>query len=85
MIGKLKKMWYGQCKYGCCYMRTSKTMVKRHEEALAYKEAEEEMAHGDWCGDYYCKECGGEDFDYYDASELDGIKGVWTDTARLIY
>jgi hypothetical protein len=32
-----------------------------------------------------CSHCYPEDFDYYDASELDGVKGVWTDTARLIY
>lgn len=44
MFGKIRKMWYGQCKYGCCYMRHSKTGVKREEMALALREAEEEMA-----------------------------------------
>ena len=44
MIGKIRKMWYGQCKYGCCYMRHSKTGVKREEMALVLREAEEEMA-----------------------------------------
>lgn len=47
MIGKVRKMWYGQCKYGCCYMRHSKTAVKREETALALREAEEEMAEVD--------------------------------------
>jgi uncharacterized protein YutD len=43
MIGKVRKMWYGQCKYGCCYMRSSKTATKRAEESLALREAEQEM------------------------------------------
>lgn len=95
MFGKLKKMWYGQCKYGCCYMRSSKTHTKHAEEALAMKEAEQEMyeerdekhARG-LCFDpktkmYGCDFCYDNE-DYYDASELDGVPGVWTNAERLI-
>lgn len=43
MYGKLRKMWYGQCKRGCCFMPTDKSSLKRQEEALAFREAEDEI------------------------------------------
>lgn len=73
MIGKTLR--FRQCPYECCGLEKNRHTVKREEEVLWRKEADEEMAHGMFCGDYYCPECSGEDFDYYDASELDGIKG----------
>jgi hypothetical protein len=84
MIGKIQHSYYPQCKFGCCTVEVRRSHVKNDEERQWKAEAEEEMAHGWFCGDYYCPECGGDDDDYYDASELDGIKGVWTNTARII-
>jgi hypothetical protein len=87
MIGKVRKMWYGQCKYGCCYMPHNKTAIKREEMELALREAEDELdlkhANG-ICynppGGYGCKYCYGEDLDdAYDNSDLDDIPGVWCD------
>lgn len=96
MIGKIHKMWYGQCRRGCCYIPLSKTTIKREETERALKEAQEEIdeeldlkhARG-ICYDngtktYGCEDCY-DSTDYFDASELDGIKGVWTDAERLIY
>lgn len=87
MIGKVKKMWYGQCKYGCCYMRSSKTATKRAEESLALHEAEEELyderdekhARG-ICFDpktkmYGCDSCYDGD-DYNPPEDLDGVPNV---------
>lgn len=91
MIGKVKKMWYGQCKRGCCYMRHSKTGVKREELKLSLSDAQAELddindtAHDrGMCYDpatktYGCWKC--EDLDdAYDNSDLDDIPGVWSDT-----
>lgn len=96
MIGKIHGSMWGQCRSGCCDLSTSKTRVKREELTQALSEAEDEMYgferdhENGICSDPRtgmggCNYCYPEDFDYYDASELDGIKGVWTDTARLIY
>ena len=81
MVGD--KIWFRECRH-CCGEKTGKRSMKQQEKRDWAAEAEEELSHGMFCGDYYCPECGGDDFDYYDASELDGIKGVWTDTERLI-
>jgi hypothetical protein len=91
MIGKIRKMWYGQCKYGCCYMPHSKTAVKREEMSLALHEAEEEkywwedkahergMCYNQATKSYGCHFC--EDLDdAYDNSDLDDIPGVWCNT-----
>lgn len=43
MVGKVKRMWYGQCKRGCCDIPISKTTVNRNEIRQAFKDAEEEM------------------------------------------
>lgn len=85
MIGKVKKMWYGQCKRGCCYMRHSKTSVKREELGLAFKDAEAEMAEDTRhargiCFDpvtkmYGCVDCY-DDSDYNPPEYLDGIPNV---------
>lgn len=95
MYGKLRKMGYGQCKYGCCYMPTSKTTIKREETERVLKEAQEEieeeldlkhsrgLCYDPYSKMYGCDYCYNND-DYYDASELDGIPGVWTDAERLI-
>jgi hypothetical protein len=91
MIGKVRKMWYGQCRYGCCYMRHSKTGVKREEMALALKDAEEEMAHPPGLcfdpksGMAGCVECYGgpnDDYEHYDNAELDNVPGVWCNVDR---
>ena len=73
-----------------------KNYFKHREETLAiteaveeiYEDSDEKHARG-ICYDphakmYGCADCY-DGTDYYDASELDGIKGVWTDTERLIY
>lgn len=85
MFGKHKHTYFNSCRLGCCYRDIPKSSVKREEKTAWIREADEEMAHGTYCGDYYCPECGGgEDLDYNDASDLDGIKGVWTD-ARGVF
>lgn len=81
MYGKLRKMWYGQCKYGCCYMPTSKTTIKREETALALTEAEiESLEHfgGQYPYDpiHGCVECWDFDDDCNVPEDLEGIEGV---------
>lgn len=91
MYGKLRKMWYGQCKRGCCYMPTSKTSVKRDEMNLVLREAEDEkywwedkahergMCYNQVTKSYGCNFC--EDLDdAYDNADLDDIEGVWCDS-----
>lgn len=82
MVGDL--IWHRVCR-DCCGEKTTTKNLKRLEKEQWQREVDEELAHGMFCTDYFCDECGGEDFDYYDASNLDGIKGVWTDAARLIF
>lgn len=82
MIGKLTKV--KACPYMCCSLPRTVSTIKHNEETQWKAEAAEEMAHGTFCGDYFCPECGGDDEDYYDASELDGVPGVWTNAERLI-
>lgn len=73
----------------------TKSYFKHREEERDLKEAVEEITDfphdmGNLCSDPKtgmagCEYCYGFDYDYYDASELDSIKGVWTNTARLAY
>lgn len=94
MIGKTLRI--RQCPYECCGDTRRRHSVKNEEEAFWRKEADDEIDgferdhENGMCMDVRtgmggCSFCYPEDYDYYDASELDGIKGVWTDTARLIY
>lgn len=88
MYGKLRKMWYGQCKRGCCYMPASKSSIKREEMTLVLREAEDEMyderdeAHKNGiCYDpktkmYGCDYCY-DNSDPADNSDLDEVPGVW--------
>lgn len=63
---------------GCCDWSKGKRGVKADEDRQWTKEAEEELAHGTYCGDYFCPECGGDDdYDPYDNADLDDIEGVW--------
>lgn len=94
MIGSAQ--WHQECPYSCCRSMIPKSTAKAQEKVQWTKEAEDELyderdekhARG-LCFDpkakmYGCDYCYNGD-DYYDASELDGIEGVWTDTERLIY
>lgn len=94
MIGK--SQWHPQCPYGCCRGWKDKTTTKQQEKTQwtaeaadeLYDERDERHARG-ICFDpktkmYGCDYCY-DSTDYFDASELDGVKGVWTDAERLIY
>lgn len=43
MYGKIKYKYFNSCRRGCCTIDYDKATVKRAEEALAFKEAKEEM------------------------------------------
>ncbi len=43
MYGKIKYKFFNSCRRGCCTIDYDKATVKRAEEALAFKEAKEEM------------------------------------------
>lgn len=92
MIGA--KVWLKRCPYMCCAAKIPRSSIKAQEKQEWIHEAETDLSdfphENGLCSDPKtgvsgCGGCYGEDFDYYDASELDGIKGVWTDTARLLY
>jgi hypothetical protein len=80
MYGRIKYKYFNSCRLGCCTIDLDKATVKRAEESLAFRDAEEEMAHpiGTICDDPYgCHECQGEDYEHYDNADLDNIRGVW--------
>lgn len=94
MIGAAQ--WHKECPYSCCRSMIHKSTAKAQEKVQWTKEAEDELyderdekhARG-LCFDpkskmYGCDYCY-DNTDYYDASELDGVPGVWTDAERLIY
>lgn len=43
MYGNIKFKYFNSCRRGCCTVDFDKATVKRAEEALAFKEAKEEM------------------------------------------
>lgn len=91
MIGKTLRI--RQCPYECCGDTMDKHSVKIREKRAWLEEAElelyderDEKHKNGICYNppgYGCDDCYNND-DYYDASELDGIPGVWTDAERLI-
>lgn len=88
MYGKIKYKFFNSCRRGCCTIDFDKQTVKRAEESLAFKEAEEEMYEESdekhsrgICFDprtkmYGCDDCY-DSTDPADNSDLDGIPGVW--------
>lgn len=87
MIGKMQRSFYPQCKFGCCGIKVRRSHVKNEEERQWKAEASEELAHGWFCGDYFCPECGGDtewDFDANGAEDLDDIEGVTTNMKRTL-
>jgi hypothetical protein len=87
MIGKMQRSFYPQCKFGCCGIEVRRSHVKNEEERQWKSEAEEEIVHGDYCGDCNCPECGWDnDYGWLPngfAEDLDDIEGVTTNMKRL--
>ncbi len=88
MYGNIKYKFFNSCRLGCCTIDYDKATVKRAEEELAFREAQEEM--NDFphefglCQDpksklLGCYMCYGDDYDPYDNADLEGIRGVWCD------
>lgn len=90
MYGKIKYKFFNSCRLGCCEIDFDKSTIKRREETLAFREAEDEMYDErdekhkrGICYDpkskmYGCDYCY-DSTDPYDNADLEGIPGVWCD------